>query len=126
MVKKSSKLTIGTCCALVVFVLIVLFLQSSYVENFTVGSDIHQATNSSWITDAKAYNNSMTTVKRSDYKGTPIPLPGEEMFYFKDNQFKPECCPATYSSSTGCGCMSEDQINYLNERGGNRTLSSNY
>jgi len=127
MVKKSNKLTIGTGCALVVFVLVVLFLQSSYAESFSsYGADIHQATSSAWVTDAKAYNNSMVTVKRSDYKGTPVPLPGEEMFYFKDNQFKPECCPATYSTSIGCGCMSEDQINYLNERGGNRTFSSNF
>ena len=124
MVKKSYKVT---GCVLVAFLLVVLCLQTSYAEGFTpYGSRIDALDSSAWVTDAKAYNNSMSTGKRSDYKGTPVPLPGEEMFYFKENQFKPECCPATYSTSTGCACMSVDQKNYLNERGGNRTFSTNY
>ena len=124
MVKKSYKVT---GCVLAAFLLVVLCLQASYAEGFTpYGSRIDALDSSAWVTDAKAYNNSRSTGKRSDYKGTPVPLPGEEMFYFKENQFKPECCPATYSTSTGCACMSVDQKNYLNERGGNRTFSTNY
>jgi len=124
MVKKSYKVT---CFALLAFLVVVICLQSSYAEGFTAyGSRVDELDSSPWVTDVKAYNNSMTTNKRSDYKGTPVPLPDEEMFYFKDNQFKPECCPATYSTSTGCACMSVDQKNYLNERGGNRTFSTSY
>ena len=127
MVKKCRTGAIGMCCALVGFILVILFLQASYTEGFSsYGSDIHNTAGSAWVTDAKAYNNSMVSSKRSNYKGTPVPLKGEEMFFFKDNQFKPECCPATYSNSTGCACTSDDQKNYLNERGGNRTVSTNY
>ena len=63
--------------------------------------------------------------KHQNYKGTPIPLQNT-LFYFQDNEFKPECCPATYSNGDGCACMSVKQMEYLNERGGNRTQSSNF
>ena len=55
-------------------------------------------------------------------KGGPVPPKG--LFLFTDNQFKPECCyePQQYSSSTGCACISEDQMKYISSRGGNNTL----
>jgi len=40
--------------------------------------------------------------------------------FFSHNQFKPECCPSTYTTSTGCACLSFDQMKALNTRGGNR------
>jgi hypothetical protein len=56
--------------------------------------------------------------------GGPIPLPEGEMLIFQDNDFKPECChmPQQYSSSTGCACISVDQMKFLNSRGGNNTI----
>ena len=56
--------------------------------------------------------------------GGPVPLPENQLFMFDQNKFTPECCPSTYSSSTGCVCASPEQMNYLNQRGGNRTLST--
>ena len=55
-----------------------------------------------------------------------IPLPEGQMSMFANTPFKPECCPSTYSSSQGCACTSSDQVNYLNQRGGNRTGQSNF
>lgn len=55
-----------------------------------------------------------------------IPLPEGEMFMFSNTQFKPECCPNTYSTSTGCACMTGDQYNYLILRGGNNVPYSQY
>ncbi len=55
------------------------------------------------------------------YKGTPVPLPEGQLFMFADNQFKPECCGSSVSSSTGCACITKAQIDYVNQRGGNRT-----
>jgi hypothetical protein len=49
----------------------------------------------------------------------PIPLPEGQLFMFATTDFKSECCPNAYSSSTGCACMTVDQYNYLRERGGN-------
>ena len=45
----------------------------------------------------------------------------DNLFMFKNNQCKPECCGASYSCNGGCVCTTPDQRKYLNERGGNRT-----
>jgi len=59
-------------------------------------------------------------------KGVAPPLPNGEKLIFSDNEFKPECCPATYSNSMGCVCATKPQMQYLDQRGGNRTLSSEF
>lgn len=56
----------------------------------------------------------------------PIPLPEGELDIFATTQFKPECCPNAYSSSTGCACMTVNQYNYLRDRGGNNVPYSEY
>ena len=56
----------------------------------------------------------------------PIPLPEGEMLMFANTPFKPECCPNTYSNSTGCACMTTGQYNYLVTRGGNNVPYSEY
>ena len=53
----------------------------------------------------------------------PAFQPGpDSLFMFKNNAVKPECCSSSYSSDTGCVCTSPDQRNYINMRGGNRTV----
>jgi hypothetical protein len=59
-------------------------------------------------------------------EGGPIPLPENELLIFDKNKFSPECCPSAYSNSDGCVCASPEQMKYLNERGGNRTLYGVY
>lgn len=44
------------------------------------------------------------------------------LFIFKNNQSKPECCSSTYSSDMGCVCTTPEQRKYINTRGGNRTV----
>jgi len=79
-----------------------------------------------WVQTAKRYASGMGNENRlntyKDNVGTPVPLPEGELFFFADNKFKPECCPSTYSDSTGCACLSQPQVDYINQRGGNRTL----
>ena len=55
--------------------------------------------------------------------GTTVPLEDGQMDFFADNKFEPECCPSSYSSSTGCACLSLEQVEYLNQRGGNRSMA---
>ena len=43
-----------------------------------------------------------------------------ELFMFKNNQCKPECCGASFSCSGGCVCTTEKQRYQINNRGGNR------
>ena len=56
----------------------------------------------------------------------PVPLPEGEMLMFANTPFKPECCPNTFSTSTGCACMTGNQYNYLIIRGGNNVPYSEY
>ena len=56
----------------------------------------------------------------------PVPLPEGEMFMFANTPFKPECCPNTYSNSSGCACMTGNQYNYLITRGSNNVPYSEY
>lgn len=56
----------------------------------------------------------------------PVPLPEGEMLMFANTPFKPECCPNTYSNSTGCACMTTAQYNDLILRGGNNVPYSEY
>jgi hypothetical protein len=56
----------------------------------------------------------------------PVPLPKGEMVMFANTPFKPECCPNTYSNSSGCACMTGQQYNWLIQRGGNNVPYSEY
>ena len=58
--------------------------------------------------------------------GAVPPLPNDRLDMFYMNESRPDCCPSTYSSSTGCVCETPEQAMYLNSRGGNRTFSTNY
>ena len=56
----------------------------------------------------------------------PVPLPEGEMLMFANTPFKPECCPNTFSNSSGCACMTTKQYNYLVTRGSNNVPYSEY
>tara|TARA_Y100000768_G_C23874545_1_gene632125 strand:+ start:585 stop:995 length:411 start_codon:yes stop_codon:yes gene_type:complete len=58
----------------------------------------------------------------TNVKGLGVPLPEGKLSLFGENEINPNCCPSSYSSSKGCVCTTSEQINYLNKRGGNRTL----
>lgn len=45
---------------------------------------------------------------------------------FKYNQSKPECCPGTYSTSSGRVCLTQQQSDFINSRGNNRSTPSNF
>ena len=47
------------------------------------------------------------------------PLNEGEMDMFANTPFKPDCCPNTYSNSSGCACMDMKQYQNLRLRGGN-------
>lgn len=134
-----SSMTLCSCCKMNPSNLLNVVKQSTDVvkEGFNQISNIAEAASldynmnqdlkSNWTDDALNYasgmGNDTSLSKNTSYKGTPVPLEGT-MNFFKNNSFKPECCPSTYSNSTGCACLSVDQLNYLNERGGNREIYS--
>jgi hypothetical protein len=46
----------------------------------------------------------------------------DSLFIFKNNQCKPECCGASFSCGGGCVCTTPAQRDFINSRGGNRTV----
>ena len=44
----------------------------------------------------------------------------DDLVFFNNNTFSPDCCPSTYSNSDGCACVTPEQLTYLNARGGNK------
>jgi len=81
--------------------------------DYKMGSDIH----SSW-SDGQAKT---AAPVEANFESTPIPLPEGQLDFFKGTQFKPECCPSSVSTTTGCACLSKEQKDHLATRGGNRT-----
>lgn len=59
-------------------------------------------------------------------KQQQLPLPEGEMDFFANAEFKPECCPSSYSSSQGCWCGSSQDFNYIITRAGNNVPYSEY
>jgi hypothetical protein len=43
------------------------------------------------------------------------------LFMFANNQCRPDCCPSTYSCGGGCVCVTQEQMNYISNRGNNNT-----
>lgn len=82
-----------------------------------------------WVKNAQRYSKGMGNENKIDsYKynaGPTIPLPEGQLFFFNNTKFDSECCPATYSSSRGCACLSQPQYNHLMMRGGNNTPPKN-
>jgi hypothetical protein len=60
--------------------------------------------------------------KKTLYSGMGPSVTGVEgddqnMFMFYRNKSSPECCPSTFSTSTGCVCTTQDQRDYITRRG---------
>ena len=59
-------------------------------------------------------------------QGPAFTLGPDSLFMFKNNTAKPECCGASFSCSTGCVCTTPEQRNFINTRGGNRTVEDGF
>lgn len=53
--------------------------------------------------------------------GPDFNLGPDNLFMFKSNQCKPECCGASFSCGSGCVCTTPEQRQLIAARGGNRT-----
>ena len=62
------------------------------------------------------------------YSSPPVaPEVSDTSFFLANNRSSPECCKAsTYSTGGGCVCMNPQQLNFLNMRGGNRTIEDGF
>ena len=76
------------------------------------------------ISPDKPLTQGVVDIKSREYQ--QIPLPEGQMDMFANTPFTPKCCPNTYSSGSGCACMTTEQYNYLKSRGGNNAPRSEY
>lgn len=61
------------------------------------------------------------TAPNEPLAGPAFEVGPDNLFMFKNNQCKPECCGASYSCDGGCVCTTPDQRQFIASRGGNRT-----
>jgi len=76
-----------------------------------------------WIMNPKNWGKPTTQANR---KEQTIPLPTGQLGLFDKTEMKSKCCPNTYSSSSGCACMTVKQQTYLQDRGGNNVPQAEY
>jgi hypothetical protein len=84
-------------------------------EPHTLGSD--SVDSSTW---GAADFSSMSTPDSVKFLNRPeqtVPIPEGQMSFFDTTKFSLDCCPNTYSTSSGCACMTLDQQQYLRSRG---------
>jgi hypothetical protein len=56
-----------------------------------------------------------------------VPLPEGQLFMYANNEFSGKCCEnSNVSGASGCACITKEQYDYLNSRGGNRTSGAEY
>lgn len=61
------------------------------------------------------------TAPNEPLNGAEFKPTADDLFMFKNNQCKPECCGASFSCGGGCVCTTPQQRQYIASRGGNRT-----
>ena len=90
--------------------------------DYSMGVDKNFSNN---VDESYNYNSWYSNLEMNS-QGRNVPLPEGQLDLFAENVSSPDCCPSTYTTSTGCLCETPEQAQYLNQRGGNRTLNSNY
>jgi len=74
-----------------------------------------------------AYEGWRSTLPNEPLIGPNVDSPDlDNLFIFKNNQCKPECCGATLSCDGGCVCTTPAQRNLINGRGGNRSVGDEF
>ena len=122
------KLTRNTICIICLLIIIITVSTEPKREHFTKTSSLEHETipppvnenYHSWIYKADNYANEMkyqdNLNKSSQYT---LKSDKKKAFMLSENDFKPECCPANYSNSKGCACITLEQEQELIKRGGN-------
>ena len=65
----------------------------------------------------------------STHMGPKVPLPAGQLFFFANNNFSPDCCvppQSGVSNGDGCACVTQEQVDYISSRGGNRATCGEF
>ena len=113
----SMRIELCLLCALLGAVIALTLMcecSSLTLENF--GAKLNELPNGDNLERNPLYN------PNSTYEKVQIPLPEGQLFYYANNKFEPECCKnSSVSGSGGCACETEEQVKFLESRGGNKT-----
>jgi hypothetical protein len=63
-------------------------------------------------------------VKPDEKPTAPWRLDEDNLFIFKNNQCKPECCASSLSCDGGCVCTTPEQRQFIATRGGNHSTDN--
>ena len=86
-----------------------------------IGDDMSENVTGSWGKQRKVNTISQ---QLDTHQGPKVPLPPGQLSFFAQTTFTPECCVPPFSGASnanGCACVTEEQVNYINARGGNNT-----
>jgi hypothetical protein len=70
------------------------------------------------ISPVTQFDNDPSSASIDGKSGSP-----SQMFMLAFNKVSPDCCPSVYSTSQGCVCMTDDQINWISQRGNNNRFN---
>ena len=88
--------------------------------NYTMSSGVHNDKYDSKV--------GLAETNGGDQKLAPVvPLPEGQLFMWANNEFSGKCCDnSNVSGGNGCACITKEQSCYLNARGGNRAVNSEF
>ena len=101
-----------------IIIVVILLLQDTELEpfeNYMQQANSCVADSSVWQMQSKTFNDNI--MNHNDINNN-----ADNSFFFSDTEFKGECCPSRYSTSSGCACLSQQKKDFLSNRGGNRTI----
>ena len=116
------KINKNTLCMIFLLIILIIGVSNySKIENYTSYPELINTDYNSWIYKASNYTNEMKY--QNDQNEYEQNILKNNLVHKKNilgnNKFKPKCCPAPYSSSNGCACITEEQIDYLSKRANN-------
>lgn len=102
-----------------------------------LGYKMGEGVKSSWENKPQQKGSSLEWREQDhDAYGSKFVSPDENVDFFADTEFAPECCGSSYSSkgglinsgatTGGCACMNKEQVEYINSRGGNRSSNTEF
>jgi hypothetical protein len=98
---------------------------SSFLGSAPTNYKMGQGVKSSW--DTKQIPSIAQDL--STHMGPKVPLPAGQLFFFANNNFSPDCCvppQSGVSNGDGCACVTQEQVNYISSRGGNRATCGEF
>jgi len=112
-------------CIILVIGIISIVLKDWFKETFVSQNRLNEFIGSLVKNDPNEYITSTGLFDKDDKKNLSGRSLTTNILYtnneFNKNASHASCCPSVFSNSSGCICLTSEQSNFLNERGGNRT-----